>query len=173
MLWALPLVIVVWVLITPFYNRFLTVSAERLVRLTESPSETHLDLRDGTWAVARRGDFGTHSQDIVRGRVTDCHFNLLMLGTLFLAVPGIGNRERFGKLGWALLVAVYFHITLLALLVKFTYSTQLGDWSLAHFGPVARNAYGLLTQLMDLPFKFALPLILWTAFYIRRVPRAG
>jgi NADH dehydrogenase FAD-containing subunit len=90
-----------------------------------------------------------------------------------LAVPGVAGRERFANLGWALLIAVFFHIFLLALLVKFTYALQLGDWSLEHFGAFARNAYGLLTQLMDLPFKFALPLILWVAFYIRRVPRAG
>ncbi len=169
--WILPLVAVVWVLITPFYNRFLTVSAERLVRLTESPAQTHLALRDGEWAVASRADFGTRTQDIKRDRVTDVHFNLLLLATLFLAVPAVPNGERFTNLGWAVLIAVFFHIGLLFLLVKFTYATQLGDYSLEHYGEFARNAYGLLAHLMDLPFKFALPLILWTAFYLRRLPR--
>ncbi|MEO8505953.1 MAG: hypothetical protein ABI609_18805 [Acidobacteriota bacterium] len=173
LLWAAPLTVLVWVLITPFYNRFLAASAESFVRLTEHPAQTRLDLREGQYAVASRRDFGTRARDITRGRVTDCHFNLLLLGSLFLAVPKLTLSQRFGNLGWALLIAMFFHILLLSLLVKFTYATQMGDYSLAHYGPFARNAYGLLTQLMDLPFKFALPLILWTVFYLRRVPRAA
>ena len=173
LLWALPVTVLVWVLITPLYNRFLVVSAEGFVRMTEHPAQTHLDLREGEYAVASRRDFGTRAHDVTRGRVTDTHFNALLLGAMFLAVPRITLSQRFGNLGWALLIAMFFHILLLSLLVKFTYATQMGDYSLAHFGTFARNAYGLLTQLMDLPFKFALPLILWTAFYLRRVPRAA
>lgn len=172
-LWILPLVTVVWVLLTPHYNRFLTVAAERVVRLTEHPAQTRLALRDGERAVATRADFGARSQDIVRDRVTDVHFNVLLLATLFLAVPGLAPGQRFGNLGVALLVAAFFHILLLAALVKFTYATQLGQYSSEHFGPFARNAYGLFAHLLDLPFKFALPLILWAAFYLRRVPRGA
>ena len=44
-------------------------------------------------------------------------------------------------------------------------ATQLGSWSLEHYGAFARNAYGLGKHLADLPFKLAFPLVLWTAFY--------
>ena len=43
LLWAVP-VTLVWILLTPYYNRFLTVSAERLLRLTESPAATGLTV---------------------------------------------------------------------------------------------------------------------------------
>jgi hypothetical protein len=170
-LWILPLVAVIWVLLTPHYNQFLVAGAERLVRLTEHPAQTRLALGEGARAVATRDDFGGRSQEIRRDRVTDVHFNVLLLATLFLAVPGIPPGERFGNLGIALIIAAFFHILLLTALVKFTYATQLGDYSATHFGPVARNVYGLFAHLMDLPFKFALPLILWAAFYLRRLPR--
>jgi hypothetical protein len=49
--------------------------------------------------------------------------------------------------------------------VKFVYATQLGDWSMSHYGAFARNFWGLGKHLMDLPFKLALPLVLWAAFY--------
>jgi hypothetical protein len=170
MLWILPLAALVWALLTPLYNQFLVLGAQRLVRLTESPAQTRLALRDGEFAVATRADLGSRAVDIKRGRVTDVHFNVLLLATLFLAVPGVPPAERFGNFGVALICAAFFHLLLLAALVKFTYATQLGDYSTAHFGPVARNFYGLFAHLMDLPFKFALPLILWTAFYLRRLP---
>jgi len=78
-------------------------------------------------------------------------------------------RQRWANLGWALLVAVFFHLLLVLLWVKFTYATQLGAWSLAHYGPLARNFWGLGKHLLDLPVKLALPLVLWAAFYLRRL----
>ena len=62
--------------------------------------------------------------------------------------------------------------------VKVAYATQLGTWSLEHYGPFARNFWGLLHHLLDLPFKLALPFALWAAFYLplllgsRRTPDA-
>ena len=172
LLWALPVTVLVWVLITPLYNRFLVVSAESFVRMTEHPAQTHLDLREGEFAVASRRDFGTRAHDVTRGRVTDTHFNVLLLGAMFLAVPRITlcNASK-SVLGAADRDVLPHPLALAAGQVHLRHSN--GRLQPAHFGPFARNAYGLLTQLMDLPFKFALPLILWTAFYLRRVPRAA
>ena len=39
--WILPAA-VVWLLLTPFYNRFLSVAGEQLARLTEFPGVTRL-----------------------------------------------------------------------------------------------------------------------------------
>jgi len=57
-------------------------------------------------------------------------------------------------------------IALVFLDVKFVYATQLGSWSLAHYGTFSRNLYGLAKHLLDLPGKLALPLALWAAFYL-------
>ncbi len=58
-----------------------------------------------------------------------------------------------------------FHLVLTALSAEFVYATQLGDWSLAHYGPWARNVIGLTKHVTDLPLKLAMPLILWVAFF--------
>ena len=79
------------------------------------------------------------------------------------------SGARLSNLGWAALITVSFHLVSLFFYVKFAYATQLGSWSLEHYGPFARNFYGLGKHLLDLPFKFALPLLLWCGFYLGSV----
>ena len=74
--------------------------------------------------------------------MTDVHFHLVMLGVLFLAVPRVPWRRRMENLGWAVLVTVFFDIFLIFFYVKFTYATQLGAWSLAHYGAFAAELLG-------------------------------
>ena len=157
----------VWLVATPVYNRFLLGSAENLVRLTESPSVTNLLRKDDHFAYVQRRDFPPAKSLVHSFRVTDVHFHLLMLGILFLAVPRVTWRRRLENLGWAVLITVFFDIFLIFFYVKFTYATQLGAWSLAHYGPFARNFWGLGKHLLDLPFKFSLPFLLWAGFYVR------
>lgn len=166
-LWLIP-VAVVWLLVTPFYNRFLAQSAENLVRLTESPSVTRLDITETHSALVTRSD---RASEGVLGsvRVTDVHFPLLMLGAFFLAVPGVPWRRKLENLGWATLLSIFFHIVNLFLWVKFIYATQLGQWSLEHYDAFLRNAWGLSKHLVDLPFKLALPILLWVVFYLREL----
>ena len=166
LLWVVP-VATVWLVATPVYNRFLLGSAENLVRLTESPSVTNLLRKDDHFAYVQRRDFPPAKSLVHSFRVTDVHFHLLMLGILFLAVPRIPWRRRLENLGWAVLITVFFDIFLIFFYVKFTYATQLGAWSLAHYGPFARNFWGLGKHLLDLPFKFSLPFLLWAGFYVR------
>jgi len=166
LLWLVP-VALLWVLFTPVYNRFLLGSAENLARWTESPDVTNLLRKDDHFAYVARRDFPPSKSLVHSFRVTDVHFHLVMLGTLFLAVPGVPWRRRLENLGWAVLVTVFFDILLIFFYVKFTYATQLGDWSLAHYGAFARNFWGLGKHLLDLPFKFALPFLLWAGFYLR------
>jgi hypothetical protein len=163
----------VWMLLTPVYNRFLLVSARNLLRLTESPNVTDLPRRDTHFAYVQRLDFPPTKSLVHSFRVTDVHFHFVLLGALFLAVPGIPWRERLSNFGWACLITVFFDIFLLFFYVKFVYATQLGDWSLAHYGPFARNFWGLGKHLLDLPFKLALPLLLWSGFYVKPMLESG
>jgi hypothetical protein len=166
-LWMIP-VGVVWVVLTPYYNRFLIVAAQNLCRLTESPDVTNL-LPEGRHDVSiQRRDFPTAKSRIPGFRVTDVHFHLVLLAALFLATPGIPWRQKMESLGWAVLATVFFDLFLCFFWVKFVYATRLGAWSAAHYGPFARNAYGLTKHLLDLPFKLALPLLLWAGFYLDR-----
>lgn len=168
LLWIVP-VALVWMLLTPGYNRFLKTAAENLLLLSESPNVTDLLTQDRHTTHIRRRDFPPSRSVVGSLRVTDLHFHLVLLAALFLAVPGVPWRERLANLGWAVLIAVFFHLLLLFFWVKFVYATQLGSWSLAHYGPFARNLFGLGKHLLDLPFKLSLPLVLWAFFYIRRM----
>ena len=171
-LWLLPAT-VLWVLLTPRYNLFLRTAGENLVRLTESPDVTRLDPRDGHYAVIARLDFPPAREAVGSFRVTDLHFPVILLAALFLAVPGVPWRERLANLGLALVATAVFQVVLVLFWVKFTYATQLGSWSLEHYGAFGRNAWGLGKHVLDLPVKLALPLLLWAGFYLDRLLPRG
>ena len=158
-----------WAALTPAYNRFLLGSSENLLHFAERPDVTDL-LRHGDHHgyVARR-DFPPARRLVHQLRVTDIHFHLILVAALFLSVPGVPWRERLGNLGVALLATVAFDVVLLAVQAKAFYAARLGDWSLEHYGPFARNAWGLAGHLLDLPFKLGLPFLLWAGFYLRHL----
>jgi len=166
LLWMIP-VALLWLALTSVYNRFLLGSAQNLVHLTESPNVTDLLRKDEHFAYISLRDFPPSRSLVNSFRVTDVHFHLVMLGVLFLAVPGISWRRRLENLGWAFLITIFFDIFLIFFTVKATYAARLGAWSLAHYGPFARNVWGLGEHLLALPFKFALPFLLWAGFYLR------
>lgn len=164
LLWLLPAV-ALWVLCTPFYNRFLALAGERLTRAGEFPAVTRLYVQETHQVLVTRSDLTGKDGFVYRFRITDLHFNLILTLALFLAVPAVERRRRAENLGWALLISIVFHILVVFFFVKFVYSTQLGAWSNEHYGPVAQNLWGFGKHLLDLPFKLALPFILWAGFY--------
>lgn len=166
LLWLLPAV-ALWVLCTPFYNRFLALAGEQLTRLGEFPAVTRLYVQETHQVLVTRSDLSGKDSFVYKFRITDLHFNLILTLALFLAVPNVERRRRTENLGWALLISVVFHILVLFFFVKFVYSTQLGAWSNEHYGAVAQNLWGFGKHLLDLPFKLALPFMLWAGFYFQ------
>jgi hypothetical protein len=164
-----PLAMALWLLVSPFMSLFLSKAAERLTRLGERPAATRIELSQGEDALITRTDTRAHGRLPYAVRVTDVHFPLVLLLAIFLATPDVPARERFENLGYALLITVCFEVIDLFSWVKFVYATQLGDWSAAHYGPFARNFWGLAKHVLDLPVKLALPFALWGAFYLRRI----
>jgi hypothetical protein len=166
LLWLLP-VWALWALATPDYNRFLLTAGANLLHVGERPPVTIFHLIDVHDASIERRDFPPGRALVGPGlRVTDLHFHFVLLGALFLAVPGVPLRRRLENLGWAALATVFFDIALVFLYVKFIYATQLGSWSLAHYEPLSRNLYGLAKHLLDLPYKLSLPFAFWVGFYL-------
>jgi hypothetical protein len=164
-----PLAMVGWMLLSPFLSLFLSRAAERLTRLGERPAVTRIELSQGEDAIISRADTRAHGRLPYGVRVTDVHFPLVLLVAIFLATPDAPTGQRFANLGYALLITVCFEVIDLFFWVKFVYATQLGDWSLAHYGPFARNFWGLGKHVLDLPVKLALPFALWAAFYLREL----
>ncbi len=164
LLWLIPAAIV-WALATPFYNQFLARATESLLRIVESPDVSSFMPRDAHYAVITRADLKSKGL-LYSIRVTDTHFPVVLTMALFLAVPGIRLSHRFSRLGWALLFSAFFHLISLFFYVKFAYATQLGAWSAEHYSSFAQNFFGLGKHLLDIPFKLALPVILWTTFHL-------
>lgn len=157
----------VWVLLTPYYNVFVLTGAENLLHLTESPDATKFLRLNNHDAEIQRLDFPPSRQRLKPGfRVSDFHFHFILLTALFLGVPDVPWRKRLENFGWALLATAFFHLFLGFFQAKFTYATQLGDWSIANYGAFARNFYGMSKHLLDLPVKLAWPFALWAMFYI-------
>lgn len=166
LLWVVP-VALLWTATAPVYNWFLLISARNLCHWTESPNVTDLPRRDEHFAFISRRDFPPAKSFVHSFRVTDVHFHLVMIGALFLAVPGIPWRRRLENLGWAVLITIFYDIFLIFFYVKAEYAAGMGAWSQQHYGAFARNFYALTKHLLDLPFKFALPFLLWAGFYLR------
>ena len=167
-LWMLPAALL-WTVLTPIYNPFLTKATENLVRLSESPGVTRLLHNAPHHFLITRTDVPSAKGWLSSVRVTDTHFPTVMMVAFFLAVPGVAWKTKLQNLGWALLILVFFHLLSLFLWVKFVYATQLGDFSMTHYSAFQRNFWGLSKHLADLPFKLGMPLILWTAFYLRHL----
>lgn len=164
-----PIAMLLWLMVSGFLSLFIAQAAERLTRIFERPAVTRIELSKGEDALITRADTRAHGRLPYRVRVTDIHFPLVLLIAIFLATPDITPRERFGNLGYALVATLCFEVIDLFFWVKFVYATQLGEWSAAHYGPFARNLWGLGKHVLDLPVKLALPFALWAAFYLRQL----
>jgi hypothetical protein len=165
-LWLVPAALV-WLLLTPFYNRVLIGGAEIVLHLFESPNQSHLYPRATHYLMITHGEFRGGQASAGEFRVSDSHFNWILLAALFLGTPDLLWRQRLRTLAWAAAIAVVFHLALVVFHVQFFYATQLGEWSFARYGPWARNFFGLGKHLLDLPLKFGLPQLLWAAFHLR------
>ena len=93
LLWLIPAWLA-WMLLVPVYNPFLLTATENLLQITESPNATDLYLRGKHDAYVQRRDFPPAKSLVHAFRVTDLHFHLVLLGALFLGVPGVRWKEK-------------------------------------------------------------------------------
>jgi hypothetical protein len=159
-------VTILWVIAAPVYNRLLLSWASGVLHVFEHPNVTALLPKDSQDAFIQRLDFPPAKSLVYAFRITDIHFPLILLVSLFLGVPRISWRERLSNLLIAFFATAFFEVILVVLIVKSCYANQLGEWSLAHYGDVARNVYGMGKHLFDLPLKLGLPFLLWSTFYL-------
>ena len=167
LLWILP-VTVLWLVMTPWYNRFLAATGEAVLHLGESTDASRLYVRDTHVLRIVRTDIGGGQNALKESRLTDAHFDWILLGVLFLATPGEPPGRRLRALAISAVALAALHVLLVVFYVESTYALQLGDWSARHYGALARNFWGLGWHLLDLPFKFGLPLALWATFHLDR-----
>jgi hypothetical protein len=169
---ALPLAVLAWAIASPIYNRVLVRLVEPAVRLFESPDRTTLYVRGYEQMMITHTDYGAGQGYLAEVRLPDVHFTWILGSALALATPGVARGERLRRLAIAGVWFLFFHVFLLAMRVEFVYATQLGAWSLARYGPVARETIGIVKHTLDLPLKLAMPFAVWWALFYPEL-RAG
>ena len=151
-----------WLLFAAPYERAVAGAAQVLVRLFERPPVTTLSAAEGEIRVDR-SDFPPASPRPGLP-AADLHFNFVLLTTLFALEPHPLAPRRFGRF-WLAAVALYvIHVLALVCQVESVYATRLGEWSGAHYGAFARNAWAGAFHFYEIAGRFAAPFALWWGF---------
>ena len=154
--------LVLWFGFARPYDRTIAFGAQALANVFESPNVTRLEPGKGEVRLERR-DFppGSPRPGLP---VTDIHFNFVLLTALFALDPRpLRGPHVVGFLA-ACGILWLVHIVALVFQVQSVYVTSLGAWSLAHYGPVARNFWAGGWHFYQIAARFAAPFVLWWFF---------
>jgi hypothetical protein len=151
--------LLLWRSATPFYDSGLAMAAEPILRAMERPSVTRLDAR-GREIVVDREDFPVSSPR-PGIPVDDLTFNVILLAALFAANRRPLRAENL--LGFGLGCVGLFAGQVLGLVaaVRSLYAFDLGPWSAAHYGAMARNFWATAAHFYRLIGSYALAFLLW------------
>jgi hypothetical protein len=144
------------------YERVVAPAAEFLLRIGESPAVTRLEASGGEFLVNRA--------DIPPGAkhpglpAVDLHFNFVLLVALFALHPRPWRGDRVARLLLALLCLYIVHVVFLVFQVEKVYAVDLGPWSAAHYGAVARNFWAAGFHFYQIAGRFAAPFAIWWLF---------
>jgi hypothetical protein len=150
---------VLWRAATPVYNRVLAGFAEPAIRLLERPPATRL-YAEGGRVVIDRADFPS-SSDRPALPADDLTFDVILLTTLAATTKGLFRDRAMKGFGISLLVLFALHVAALVAAVESFYATQMGAWSTANYGALARNAWATASHFWRLAGCFAAPFLLW------------
>jgi len=152
------------------YHRTLAAPAQALIRTFESPGVTRLRAEKRE-VIVDREDFppasarpGIPAQDL--------DFNVAILTALLATARRPFADRSLKKTGAALALLWVTHVVALVFAVESLYATELGPWSAAHYGTLARNFWATGHHFYRIAGMFAIPFVLWWAFS-REMPGAA
>jgi hypothetical protein len=156
------------------YHRTLAAPAQALIRIFESPAVTRLHAENRE-VIVDREDFppasprpGIPAQDL--------DFNVAILTALLATARRPFSDRGLKVLAAALALLWASHVVALVFSVESLYATELGPWSAAHYGTMARNFWATGRHFYRIAGMFAIPFVLWWAFARESPepsPRAG
>jgi hypothetical protein len=155
--------LVIWVLLTPLYNRVIAASAEALMRVFEKPAVTRLVPAEDNYITVERADFDPRSKRPAIP-LRDLTFNIALLTALFAASKRTFSDRNMGGFVIAALCLALTHVLGLATEVMSIYVAKLGMWSTVHYGSVARNFWGVANHFYRLVLMYAIAFALWWIF---------
>ena len=151
-----------WIGLAEPYHRTLAAPAQALIRVFESPGVTRLRAENRE-VIVDREDFppssprpGIPAQDL--------DFNVAILTALFATARRPFSDRSLRILAAALALLWGSHVVALVFSVESLYATELGPWSAAHYGTLARNFWATGHHFYRIAGMFAIPFVLWWAF---------
>lgn len=148
-----------WWGLAPAYASVMARSAEPVIRVFERPRVTRLRAEQRE-VIVDRIDFPPASP---RPGIPadDLTFNFILFTTLFAAVRNtFSNRNVVSFLSGCVILYVT-HVLGLIAEIESIYALKLGPWSVANYGPFARNFWGAAAHFYRLVGVYAFAFIIW------------
>ena len=154
------LILPLWFVLTPTYNRFLAFSANIALPFTEDPHVNTLVGWKHDILIVRSGTPFTRGMKLQAFTGYLTHFNLILMVALMLAPRQMEWRRRFKILAIALGILFLIHVLYLLIGVKFFQQPELEA-----FQSPAGRLYVWGTNFYLSVASQLLPVLIWMALY--------
>ena len=155
--------LLIYVVLTPLYDRLIAEVAEKTLRAFERPAVTSLHRAPDGNVTVDRSDFDPRSR---RPGIPlrDLTFNFVLLCALFAANERALSDRNIGGFLAASAVLGLTHVLGAVTEVMSIYALKLGMWSTMHFTPFERNFWGVANHFYRLVLMYAIAFALWWIF---------
>jgi hypothetical protein len=155
--------LLIYVVLTPLYDRLIAEVAEKTLRAFERPAVTSLHRAADGNVTVDRSDFDPRSK---RPGIPlrDLTFNFVLLCALFAANERALSDRNIGGFLAASAVLGLTHVLGAVTEVMSIYALKLGMWSTMHFTPFERNFWGVANHFYRLVLMYAIAFALWWIF---------
>lgn len=144
------------------YARLLGSASEFVIRAAERPAITSITPMGSLLAVDRSDVRNSEQRFAVE--TMDITFNVILLMTLFaMSARTLSDRNVFGFLGAATALFLV-HVAAVVSFVEANYALNLGAWSAAHYGVVARHVWTVAPYFYSVIGVHASAFALWWLF---------
>jgi hypothetical protein len=161
-----------WSPIAPAYTRFLAFLTEGFLHLTEISSDPNLHRVSQLWVEGTVIFFGHRLMPGLRAPGIPAEWvqaNMVLLIPLMLATPAATYRQRFGRLGLAIVIALMLQVLDLSVTVKAFFSTQLGEYSFRYYSDSARWWYNFADAFAQSFDTQLFPFAIWAGIHFRQL----
>lgn len=155
---GLLLGLLVWLGLGNVYHPMVVFVTARVFRVAEHPNVTSLEP-SGDSVIVHRTDFDRRSPR-PQLSVSDLTFNVVLVVALAIGA-GIDTRRREGRILGAILLLLLLHSGALYAKIMSIYALQLGAWSTANYGPIARNIWATTTHFYRFIGCHAAAFLIW------------
>ena len=154
------LILPLWFVLTPAYNRLLASSTNTVLRLTEHPHVNTLVGWKHDILIVRSNTPFTEGMKVQGFTAYLTHFNLILLVALVLAPRQIEGWRRCKMLAIALAILFLIHVLYLVVGVKYFAQPELEA-----FQSPAGRLYAWGVNFYLLMASQVLPVVIWMALY--------